>query len=131
MKNNATGISVLIVDDDVLIRDCMTAYFEDEGFQVHGVSSGEKALRLIAELRPTVCISDLRLPGMSGDECIVKFHAICPETRYILHTGMLYILSDELRAIGMTDADVLLKPVHDLSKLVQKIMKSVLSRRMV
>lgn len=131
MNSDSTTISVLIVDDDMMIRDCMTAYFEDEGFLVHGVSSGEKALGLIADLRPTVCISDLRLPGMPGDECIVRSHAISPETRYILHTGMLFSLSDELRAIGMTDADVLLKPVHDLARLVQKIMESVLARRTV
>jgi two-component system OmpR family response regulator len=114
-------ISVLLVDDDDMIRDCVGAYLEDEGFSVHGADSGEEALESIARNCPAVCISDMRLPGMDGEEFIIKAHTLCPATCYLLHTGMLYCLSDELRAIGMTADDVLLKPIHDLSKLVNKI----------
>jgi len=114
-------ISVLLVDDDYMIRDCVGAYLEDEGFCVHGADSGEEALASIARICPAVCISDMRLPGMDGEEFIIKAHTLCPATGYLLHTGMMYSLSDELRAIGMTADDVLLKPIHDLSKLVNKI----------
>lgn len=125
------GISVLLVDDDSLIRECLMAYFEDEGFCVFSACSGEQALKLVAEIRPAVCISDLKLPGMNGDEFILASHRLSPETRYMLHTGMLFSLTDELRATGMTVDDVLLKPVHDLSKLVRKIMNTVSSGRTV
>lgn len=118
--NNA-DIRVLLVDDDEMIRDCVTAYLEDEGFSVYSSGGVEEALESIASIRPAVCISDMRLPGMNGEEFICRAHALCPGTGYIIHTGMLYSLSDELRAIGMTADDVLLKPVHDLSKLVNKI----------
>ena len=114
-------IKVLLVDDDEMIRDCVSAYLDDEGFCVHCADSGEEALELISSLRPEVCISDMRLPGILGDEFIIKAHAISPDTGYMLHTGMLYSLSDELRTIGMSADDVLLKPIHDLSKLVHKI----------
>ncbi|MFA7402741.1 MAG: response regulator [Pelobacteraceae bacterium] len=126
MNNN---ISVLLVDDDELIRDSVGAYLEDEGLLVHGAASGEEALESIAAVRPVVCISDMRLPGMSGEEFIVRAHALCPATRYLLHTGMVYALPDELRRIGMTGDDVLLKPVHDLSKLVDKIKHRAASGR--
>lgn len=119
MTNSA--ITVLLLDDDDLIRDCVTAYLDDEGFSVHCAASGEAALELCARIRPVVCIADMRLPGMDGEKFIVTAHGICPSTRFFLHTGMLYSLSDELRAIGMTADDVLLKPIHDLSKLVAKI----------
>ena len=36
---NSADIRVLLVDDDEMIRDCMTAYLEDEGFSVHGAAS--------------------------------------------------------------------------------------------
>lgn len=119
MKNSA--ITVLLVDDTDLIRECVTAYLEDEGFSVYSYATAEEALESIAGISPAVCISDMRLPGMNGEDFIVKAHAICPVTGYLLHTGMLYTLSEALRAIGMTDGDVLLKPIHDLSKLVMKI----------
>ncbi|NTV48744.1 MAG: response regulator [Geobacteraceae bacterium] len=118
--NNA-DISVLLVDDEEMIRDCVSAYLEDEGFSVHCTASAEEALESIVSISPVVCISDLRLPGMDGEEFIARAHAISPSTGYMLHTGMLYILSDELRSIGMTADYVLLKPIHSLSKLVEKI----------
>ncbi|MDD2364880.1 MAG: response regulator [Desulfuromonadaceae bacterium] len=118
---NSADIRVQLVDDDEMIRDCMTAYFEDEGFTVYATAEPEEALTVISEAYPTVCISDLRLPGMMGDEFIMKAHSISPKTAYMLHTGLRYQLSDELRGIGMKVDDVLLKPVHDLSKLVRKI----------
>ena len=118
---NNFDISVLLVDDDQMIRDCIEAYLEDEGFGVHGAACAEEALESIVSICPAVCISDMRLSGMDGEEFIIKAHTLCPATGYLLHTGMMYSLSDELRAIGMTADDVLLKPVHDLSKLVNKI----------
>lgn len=118
--NNA-DIKVLLVDDDRMIRDCVEAYLEDEGFGVFGAACAEEALELIVPICPAVCISDMRLPGMNGEEFIIRAHALCPITGYLIHTGMLYTPADSLLAIGMTDDDVLLKPIHDLSNLVKKI----------
>lgn len=128
--NNA-DIRILLVDDDEMIRNCVAAYLEDEGFSVHGAESGEAGLELIVTLLPEVCISDMRLPGMNGEEFIIKAHALCPATGYLLHTGMLYSPSDELRAIGMTPDDVLLKPIHELSNLVNKIRQITTAGRTV
>jgi len=118
---NNEEIRILLLDDDQLIRNCMTAYLEDEGFSVFCSATAEDALGTIATIRPAVCIADMRLPGMNGEEFIGRAYLISPDTGYMIHTGMLYTLSDELRSIGMTATDVLLKPIHDLSKLVQKI----------
>ena len=125
---NCADIKVLLVDDDEMIRDCVTAYLEDEGYSVHCAANAEEALESFAAISPVVCISDLRLPGMNGEEFIIRAHTISPDTGYMLHTGMLYLLSDELRAIGMAEDDVLLKPIHDLSKLVNKIRLSAETR---
>jgi DNA-binding response OmpR family regulator len=126
---NSEEISVLLVDDDNMIRECMTAYMEDDGFKVYGAASGEDALTLIAALTPSVCISDMSLPGMNGEEFISKACELSPETRFMIHTGMLYSISDKLRAIGMTAEDVLLKPIHDISKLTRKIKLAVIAGR--
>lgn len=116
-----SDLEVLLVDDDHMIRDCMTAYLDDEGFRVHCAASGEEALGLLTRIHPVVCISDMRLPGMDGEAFIIAAYAMCPSVSFFIHTGLLYSLSDELRAVGMTADDVLLKPIHDLSKLAAKI----------
>ncbi|MBC7963274.1 MAG: response regulator [Steroidobacteraceae bacterium] len=118
---SAAEISILLVDDDEMIRECICAYLEDEGFSVRFAASGEEALETIAAIRPTVCISDMRLPGMNGVVFIGKAHLLCPETGFMLHSGLAYSLSDELRAIGMTADDVFLKPIHELSTLIKRI----------
>jgi len=125
--NNA-DITVLLVDDEEMIRDCVTAYLEDEGFVVYSAATAEDALDTIASINPTVCISDMRLPGMNGEEFILAAHEVSPESCYMLHTGMLHILSDELLALGMTANDVLLKPIHDLSKLADTIKQRAAER---
>jgi DNA-binding NtrC family response regulator len=114
-------IRVLVVDDDIMIRDCILAFLEDEEFQVSVASSAEEGLDVISEIYPTVCITDMRLPGMNGEIFIQKAHLVSPDTHFMIHTGSAYILPDELRAIGMTSDDVLLKPVHDLSRLSGRI----------
>ncbi len=114
-------ISILLVDDDDIIRSCICAYLEDEGFSVHSAVSGEEALEIIAGINPTVCISDMRLTGMNGECFIRQAHLICPATGYLLHTGLDYPLSDELRSIGMKPDDVLQKPIYELSLITKKI----------
>jgi DNA-binding NtrC family response regulator len=118
-------IHILIVDDDDMIRDCMTAFLEDECFTVHTSASAEEALMSIEAVNPAVCITDMRLPGMNGELFIQKAYGTCPNTHFMIHTGSAYVLADELRAIGMNSDDVLLKPVHDLSLLSERVMKIV------
>jgi DNA-binding response OmpR family regulator len=116
------NMNVLIVDDDVMIRDCMAAFLEDEGFTVHTSASAEEALSSLSSIKPSVCITDLRLPGMNGEMFIQNAHEISPHSHFMIHTGSAYILADELRGLGMGPDDVLLKPVHDLSLLASRVM---------
>jgi CheY-like chemotaxis protein len=124
-----SDIGVLLVDDDEMIRDCITAYLEDEGLQVFAAASAKEGLQKIAVIRPNVCISDMNMPGMNGEEFIKNAFVLSPQTAYLLHTGMFYSLSAELLQIGMTADDVLLKPIHDLAQLSAKIKRIALSRR--
>jgi len=121
-------VSVLIVDDEWLIRDCISAFLEDEGCTVSTAVSAEGALLRLGDIAPTVCITDMRLPGMNGEAFILSAHEICPSTHFLIHTGADYILADELLAIGMTSSDVLLKPVHDLS-LITSWIRGVITDR--
>jgi DNA-binding NtrC family response regulator len=115
-------IRIMVVDDDEMIRECIIAFLEDEDFQVFAASSAEEGLDAIASVHPTVCITDLRLPGMNGEMFIQNAHLLSPGTHFMIHTGSAYILADELRVIGMTTSDILHKPVHDLSTISGRIM---------
>lgn len=116
-------LSVLIVDDEVSICENLAAFLEDEGLQVHVAYSGEDALRLVEEgLEIQVCIMDLRLPGIDGNQTALSLHQIAPEIRFLIHTGSTdYTPSAELVCIGVTSAHLFSKPVADMTQLVQAI----------
>jgi hypothetical protein len=68
-----------------------------------------------------VCMTDMGLDDMQGDTFILKAHAVSPATRYLVHSGLPYTPSVELQALGMTVADVLLKPIHDFTGMLDRI----------
>jgi DNA-binding response OmpR family regulator len=59
---------VLVVDDDLTVRDVVRRYLELGGHQVTLADNGEDALRWIAEHEPDVVVLDLMLPGIDGLE---------------------------------------------------------------
>ncbi|WP_447005536.1 response regulator transcription factor [Saccharothrix isguenensis] len=59
---------VLVVDDDVTVRDVVRRYLELAGHEVELVGDGESALRRFAEREPDVVVLDLMLPGVDGLE---------------------------------------------------------------
>jgi CheY-like chemotaxis protein len=115
--------SVLIVDDEELISSNMAAYLEDEGLEVHVANSAEEALRKVeAGLRVQVCIMDMRLPGMNGDQACQALHRQDAGIRFLLHTGSPnYVISPELGAIGITPDHLYRKPVTDMAKLAATV----------
>jgi two-component system, OmpR family, response regulator len=117
-------ISVLVVDDEQAIRWSLAEYLEDFDFIVSTAENGEEALKLICEKHFDVGIIDLRLPGMSGESLIEKAHGKDDKIKFIIHTGSSnYELSKELLEIGMDPEYVLLKPLQDLTVLIEKINK--------
>ncbi len=64
------GESVLIVDDDPLIRDLLVQFLSVRGYRAFGVADGHEALRVVQESAPDLIILDMILPGLSGIEVL-------------------------------------------------------------
>jgi CheY-like chemotaxis protein len=117
------GARVLVVDDEPLIVTGLRVFLEDEGMQVDSAGSGEEAVEIVrSDSRFDVCIMDMRLPGMNGDSTIRALHAICPDLKFIIHTGSAdYSIPDDLRALGI-DANVFFaKPLLDMQPLAETL----------
>ena len=115
--------TVLIVDDEASICENLAAYLEDDGFGVQIAHSGEEALRLVqAGLAVQVCILDLRLPGMDGNETAFALHRAAPAIRFLIHTGSTdFTPSPDLAHIGISAEHLFNKPVADMSQLVRAV----------
>ena len=78
----------------------------------------------------SVAVVDIRLGGIDGLEFIKRLHALHPSVRCLIHTGSTdFQLDKELRAIGLTEREVLFKPVLDMGIFETLILEKVAEGR--
>lgn len=121
-----SNIRVLVIDDEPAICLSLSAFLEDYGFRASTAESAEEALELMKSNVYDVCIVDMRLPGMSGEDLIFQARERYPDQRHIIYTGSIsYNLPEKLKDLGMRPEHVFLKPVRVLSLLVKCIKELV------
>ncbi|WP_462324484.1 transporter substrate-binding domain-containing protein [Desulfoplanes sp.] len=83
------GSTILLVDDEEMIRELTREFLEENGHTVLTAASGEEALQVHAEERSRIdlVIIDLGMPGMGGEACIRKMLDKYPETRILVASG--------------------------------------------
>jgi two-component system, OmpR family, response regulator len=115
---------VLVLDDEETIRESLQCYLEAQGWIVVTAESGEQALDALEQQDIDAAIVDIRLPGISGDEMILRAHRRHPDTKFLIFTGSMdFHISPELSRIGMTDQDLFAKPLGDMRILVERIQR--------
>jgi len=113
--------TVLVVDDERLIADTISAILVEHGFAAFKAYSGEEALRLSQALRPDIVVSDVLMPQMSGIQMAIRIRESLPDTRIVLLSGQATTaeLMRQAAAAGHT-FELLAKPIHP-EELVKKI----------
>lgn len=120
--NNEINLAVLVVDDEIAIRESLVGFLTDMGITAVCAAEAEEAMNLCAQQRFDVAIIDLRLPGMGGESLITELEQRHPDVRYLIHTGAGgYIPSPELARIGVRPEHVFLKPMADLTPLARGV----------
>jgi len=123
-------IKVLVLDDEPNIRESLAEYLMDCGFVTLTAESAEDALMLPELGDVAVAVVDIRLGGMDGLEFIKRLHTLHPAVRCLIHTGSTdFQLDNELRDIGLTDREVLFKPVLDMGIFETLILEKVAEGR--
>jgi len=98
---------LLVVDDDADVREFMTTFLSDLGYEVTEAAGGEDALTVLADFKPDMIIVDFAMQGMSGAETALAAGKRCPGIPILFISG--YADSEELRrAVGT--APLLHKP---------------------
>ena len=109
-----TGVKVLLVEDNAMVRDSLVELIEVLGHRVTAVAQAEAALEALAAEGYDVLLSDLSLPGMSGLDLAKQVHAQHPSMRLVLATGYGHLI-DPAQA-GLPGMATLPKPV-DIDRL--------------
>ncbi|MFO0749734.1 MAG: response regulator [Myxococcota bacterium] len=79
--------SLLVVDDDQVLRERLVRAFRDRGFDAAGAADGHEALARARVESPELAVVDLKMPGPSGLEVVRELLAIDPATRVVVLTG--------------------------------------------
>jgi NarL family two-component system response regulator YdfI len=135
-------IRILVADDHLIIRQGLRLIFETEpGFELVGeAADGAEAVRLCANLHPTVVLMDLRMPGMDGLTAIERLRVEQPQIAVIILTTFneddLMLRSMQAGAKGYllkdTDRETLFNSIRAAARgetlLKPEIMARLLSR---
>ena len=98
--------SVLIVDDNTLVRRMLRSWLEQHSeWDVCGeAENGKLAVERVQELQPNVVILDLQMPVMNGLEAAREIKRLAPNTALIIFTAHAsYQLVREARTHGVSD----------------------------
>jgi two-component system response regulator RegA len=79
--------SLLLVEDDAILRDRLARALRERGLEVTTAGDAASALAAAREDPPELAVVDLKLPGASGLELVRELKALEPSTRVIVLTG--------------------------------------------
>jgi len=114
-----TGETILVVDDEPLVRDLLVQFLSLRGYRALGVKDGAEALSMVEQAPPDLILLDLLMPGMDGVDVLRQLRQREYRGGVILITGSHDEgLLDE--AWAMEPQEVIGKPI-DLEQLLTSI----------
>lgn len=116
--------TLLIIDDDDVVRASLAAYLDDSGFRVLQAQNGPQGLELFDAEQPDLVICDLRMPHMDGLELIRLITERQADLPVIVVSGA-GVMSDAVEALRLGAADYLIKPLEDLAMLEHSVRRAL------
>lgn len=110
---------ILVLEDDIELRDTLAEVLLEEGYQVVAVERGEEAVRKVANEPFDLIVSDIRMDGMDGLEAIDRSRQLQPGLSSLVVSG--YASEKEtLRALHLNVGGYLRKP-FSLKEFLQSV----------
>ena len=122
-------LDVLVVEDDVRVRDLLCRYISSQGHRVRSAGDGVEALELIGKSPPDLVLTDLKMPRMDGMELAAYLREHAPQVDVIVLTA--YADRDSaIQALRLGVYDYLVKPL-DLTELGASLRRVAERRRLM
>lgn len=114
--------SIIVIDDDNLVRRTLATILERDGHAVRGASNGRDALALIRSEPPDILITDIIMPEMDGISFIREIRASLPAMKILAISGGGRASNLEFLELAksMGADDILRKPI-DRKKLLAAV----------
>src|SRR6476660_8944512 len=123
---------ILIVDDELVVRDSLGKWFTSEGYTARPVGGAREALEIIQQAEFDIALLDIKMPGMDGMELQARLKEADPDLTVIIMTGYASV-ETAVQALKRGAYDYITKPVDpdELSHIVGKALEIRLTRREV
>jgi PAS domain S-box-containing protein len=122
--------TILIIDDEISIRESLSGFFEDEGYRIFTAENGEKGLEIFSRERVDIVITDLKMPRKDGIEVMDTIHDSSPDTPMVVVSGAGK-KEDIINALRMGAKDYITKPIEDLEMIHHVIRKALENKHLV
>lgn len=122
VESETLAQSILVIDDDEVIRDLLHNHLSKSGYHVLTAASGEEGLKIARALHPQIITLDVMMPEMDG-WMVLSLLKNDPELADI-PVVMMSIVEEPHKGYSLGAADYLVKPVshQQLNKIIQKYM---------
>src|SRR5579872_5040172 len=112
---------LLIVDDELSVRDSLAKWFREEGYDVATAESANEALTRLAEQHWDVALVDIKMHGTDGIELQRRIHELDPDLMVIMMTGYASV-ETAVTALKNGAYDYVTKPLDpdEIAHLVKK-----------
>ena len=119
------AVRILVVDDEMIVREALSNYLREDGYEAVAVETGEEALKKVEGERWNVLFVDLKMPGMDGLAVLREVKKITSDLPVIIITAYASIDS-AVQAMKDGAYDYIVKPFS--SKELIARMHAVLRR---
>jgi len=115
---------ILVIDDDVLVRDTITRILERKGYQVLVAGDGARGVSMFRSEQPDLVITDIIMPEKEGLATIREIREECPNAKIVAISGGARIGNMEFLDIAgkLGASEIIAKPFDpsDLLNLVSR-----------
>ncbi len=121
--------SILVVDDDMLVRKVLKKYISSLGYKVDTAEDGRGALDMLRSFPYDLVLTDLQMPRLGGIELLKEMFREYPDIPKIVLTGQ-GTNDDIIAALKSGAYDFLYKPIDDFEILEYSIKRAVESKKL-
>ncbi len=123
-------IHVLVVDDELIVRESMANWLREDGYRVDTVDSGTAALQKIKSNHYDLAIVDIKMPGMDGIELLKRVKGMTPEIQVLMMTAYASV-DTAVAAMKEGAYDYIVKPFdpENVSQVIQRAVQYKLMER--
>ena len=121
--SSMAGEKILIVDDEIGIRELIQLYLVKKNYEVYEAKNGRRAIEIIKNGDVDLILLDIEMPGMNGFE-------VCKEIRAFSNIPILFVsckkeLSDRIEGIEIGADDYITKPFdfHELEARIEAVFR--------